>query len=86
MPDISRDSSSDSGGKVHTINSVGMGRLLGKNAIVTGAAGYVYTLFVCEQHQSSSFRGGPEARFIHVMWLCLVQTDGSAEADTCPGL
>lgn len=36
MGDSSRSSSS---GKVHTINSIGMGRLLGKNAIVTGAAG-----------------------------------------------
>jgi hypothetical protein len=33
----SRDSSV--AGKVHTINSFGMGRLRGKNAIVTGAAG-----------------------------------------------
>ncbi|KAF8859348.1 putative 3-oxoacyl-reductase FabG [Acephala macrosclerotiorum] len=37
MGDISRSSSTS--GKVHTINSIGMGRLLGKNAIVTGAAG-----------------------------------------------
>jgi NAD(P)-dependent dehydrogenase (short-subunit alcohol dehydrogenase family) len=36
MGDASRSSSR---GKVHTINSIGMGRLLGKNAIVTGAAG-----------------------------------------------
>lgn len=32
-------SRTSSGGKVHTINSFGMGRLHGKNAIVTGAAG-----------------------------------------------
>jgi len=41
MAEISRHSSSGSSGKVHTINSIGMGRLHGKNAIVTGAAGYV---------------------------------------------
>lgn len=35
---VSRQSS---GEKVQTINSIGMGRLVGKNAIVTGAAGYV---------------------------------------------
>ncbi|PBP24731.1 short-chain dehydrogenase [Diplocarpon rosae] len=32
-------SSSAQAGKAHTINSIGMGRLNGKNAIVTGAAG-----------------------------------------------
>jgi hypothetical protein len=32
-------SRSSSGGKIHTINSFQMGRLHGKNAIVTGAAG-----------------------------------------------
>lgn len=31
-------------GAVHTINSVGMGRLHGKNAVVTGAAGCVIQL------------------------------------------
>jgi hypothetical protein len=32
-------SSRNSSGKIHTINSFQMGRLHGKNAIVTGAAG-----------------------------------------------
>jgi hypothetical protein len=39
------DSSRNSSGDRHTINSIGMGRLLGKNAIVTGAAGLVIAPF-----------------------------------------
>jgi len=41
MADLSRQSSGSNGsnGKVQTINGLGMGRLYGKNAVVTGAAG-----------------------------------------------
>ena len=39
MGDQGHSSGEGSEGKIHTINSFGMGRLHGKNAIVTGAAG-----------------------------------------------
>ena len=44
MGDATASSSRSSSSKGHTINSFGMGRLHHKNAIVTGAAGYVFNL------------------------------------------
>ena len=71
MGDTGYNSRDSSVGKVHTINSFGMGRLHGKNAVVTGAAGSVENLQLLFGVLSDSLHMFKIAkcRFIHVKFV-----------------